>query len=221
MIRWTLRVLVRMSLVWRISLKFRLEGWISPGWPRNASLDEDLDIFKAMLLYLNWFGPLVHRLMALEELSRSCEQGRVWRWRRVQRPRERSRSRSRRHWSSRCYPSRRSFNPTLPCGLTHREVLSLLSRDITPEDYELLLRLDEAIPKKPATAEETHEALEGVPLAEFMGRECTICLARFAEVDTVAALPCKHKFHEECIRTWLSNYRRTCPLCCTELESTA
>ncbi|CAJ1390699.1 unnamed protein product [Effrenium voratum] len=38
-------------------------------------------------------------------------------------------------------------------------VLSLLSRDITPEDYELLLRLDEAIPKKPATAEETHEAL--------------------------------------------------------------
>lgn len=110
----------------------------------------------------------------------------------------------------------------LPCGLTHREVYSLLSREITPEDYEMLLRLDETVPKKgKATEEETSEALHPVSCGEFMGKQCPICLTRYEKTDDVSALPCSHEFHRECICTWLSNYRKTCPLCCTELESNA
>mmetsp|Transcript_5112 Transcript_5112/g.12115 ORF Transcript_5112/g.12115 Transcript_5112/m.12115 type:complete len:277 (+) Transcript_5112:67-897(+) len=189
-----------------------------------------------------------------------CEHqnGRVWRWRRVQpsppvtmhprrnesravtmahprdvhRSREQrrsSRSRSQgRHWHShghshsRYSRSRRNFSDAqLPCGLTHREIYSLLSREITPEDYEMLLRLDDSVPKaKPATEEETNEFFKVVPVQEVLGKECPICLAPFKEDDSVAAVPCvcAHTFHRECISTWLSNYRRTCPLCCTELE---
>ena len=134
--------------------------------------------------------------------------------------RSRSQGRHRHHSTHGRYRSRRNFTDAqLPCGLTHREVYSLLSREITPEDYEMLLRLDEAVPKaKPATEEETNEALQIVPVQEVLGKECPICLAPFKEADVVAAVPCAHKFHKDCISTWLSNYRRTCPLCCTELE---
>lgn len=83
----------------------------------------------------------------------------------------------------------------------------------------MLLRLDETLPKKQATQEETSEALH--PVSEFMGRDCPICLMRYEPTDEVAALPCSHDFHRGCICTWLSNYRKTCPLCCTELESSA
>lgn len=88
----------------------------------------------------------------------------------------------------------------------------------------MLLRLDEMIPKKEATEEEkqaTSEALHPVSCAEFMGKECPICLTPYEKTDDVSALPCSHEFHKECICTWLSNYRKTCPLCCTELESSA
>jgi len=86
----------------------------------------------------------------------------------------------------------------------------------------MLLRLDEMIPKKcSATEEETSEALHPVACSEFMGKECPICLTRYEKTDDVSALPCSHEFHKECICTWLSNYRKTCPLCCTELEKAA
>lgn len=36
----------------------------------------------------------------------------------------------------------------LPCGLTQRQVLDLLYRDIDPEDFETLKALDETVPNK-------------------------------------------------------------------------
>ena len=89
------------------------------------------------------------------------------------------------------------------------------------KDYEILLRLDDAIPKKQATEEETSEALLAVACGEFMGKSCPICLMLYLETDAVAALPCCHDFHKECIGTWLSKYRKSCPLCCAEPESSA
>lgn len=171
-------------------------------------------------LTMQWLG--IDSIAWVPDMS--FEHSRVWRWRRVcehsrhARREHRSRSRSR-NW--RCYRRTRSEAP-LPCGLTHREVYSLLSREITPEDYEMLLRLDETVPKKgKATEEETSEALHPVSCGEFMGKQCPICLTRYEKTDDVSALPCSHEFHRECICTWLSNYRKTCPLCCTELESNA
>ncbi|KAF4743740.1 hypothetical protein FOZ62_001733, partial [Perkinsus olseni] len=41
----------------------------------------------------------------------------------------------------------------LECGLTARELLDLLSRDITPDDYDTLLKLDQRVPPKTAKPE--------------------------------------------------------------------
>lgn len=108
-------------------------------------------------------------------------------------------------------------NTRLPCGLTASEVYSLLSRDITPEDYDLLLRLDETVAKPTASVESVQE-LPKVEREEFEGHECGVCLSPFEAKDSVVGLPCRHKFHHECVARWLSQCRKTCPLCCAEVS---
>jgi len=139
--------------------------------------------------------------------------------------RNRSRSRDQRwHWGRASHQSQRgwrhgSSDVREPCGLTRREVGSLLYREIGPEDYDLLLRLDEAVPKqKPSTDAEFIDSLPTVQLEEFMGCDCSVCLSVFEKDSVVVLLPCKHKFHRDCIATWLSEYRSTCPLCCSQLK---
>lgn len=49
--------------------------------------------------------------------------------------------------------------------------------------------------------------------------ECSICLERYAEGETVAwpkADACDHIFHEDCLCQWLANHDE-CPLCRTKL----
>lgn len=104
----------------------------------------------------------------------------------------------------------------MPCGLTPSEVNSLLFREITPEDYDLLLRLDETV-AKPVAAVETVKELPSAAACDFMGGSCSVCLTAFEEHDEVVELPCGHHFHRECITKWLSECRRTCPLCGGEL----
>ncbi|EER08963.1 hypothetical protein Pmar_PMAR009954 [Perkinsus marinus ATCC 50983] len=41
----------------------------------------------------------------------------------------------------------------LECGLTTRELMDILSRDITTDDYDTLLKLDDRVPPKTAKAE--------------------------------------------------------------------
>eukprot|EP00931_Biecheleriopsis_adriatica_P074474 TRINITY_DN48522_c0_g1_i1.p1 TRINITY_DN48522_c0_g1~~TRINITY_DN48522_c0_g1_i1.p1 ORF type:complete len:272 (+),score=27.60 TRINITY_DN48522_c0_g1_i1:41-856(+) len=46
---------------------------------------------------------------------------------------------------------------------------------------------------------------------------CSVCLIEFSPDDLVSQLPCKHCFHAECIRTWLSSSLTSrCPLRCQE-----
>jgi len=152
--------------------------------------------------------------------SRSMERSR-FRGGRPQGRQSRSRSRSRSHRRHRHrhhghYHSRRHVqrNEILPCGLTNSEVYDLLSRDLTPEDYDMLLRLDESVPKsKTGVDANCIDALPRVACHEFKGEDCRVCLTPFENDDEVVALPCSHLFHASCISTWLSDYRKACPLC--------
>lgn len=113
----------------------------------------------------------------------------------------------------------RAGQQVLVCGLFEHEVCDLLYRDITPEDYDLLLRLDERVAKKTAPADALAR-LQAVPLAERRHGTCGVCLAAFGENDEdVVSVPCpaEHEFHRECVSKWLLQCKNTCPLDHTEL----
>lgn len=120
-----------------------------------------------------------------------------------------------------CYPEYGMHGVSsvnLACGLTAGEVSDLLTREIGPEDYDLLLLLDKSVPKPTASAESI-EGLPAVSKEEFMGGECSICLSKFEADDSVASLPCQHRFHRGCVAKWLSECHRKCPLCNSEALS--
>ena len=48
--------------------------------------------------------------------------------------------------------------------------------------------------------------------------QCPICLKNMEEEDIINELPCKHKFHKECILPWLQK-TCSCPCCRFELPT--
>ena len=49
--------------------------------------------------------------------------------------------------------------------------------------------------------------------------ECSICLCKYKITDILKILPCKHGFHNKCIKKWLSNEEHNkCPLCNLDLK---
>jgi hypothetical protein len=42
--------------------------------------------------------------------------------------------------------------------------------------------------------------------------KCSICLEQFAKGEKVCELPCKHIFHDACVRKWLQQ-KASCPVC--------
>ena len=51
--------------------------------------------------------------------------------------------------------------------------------------------------------------------------ECSICFVEFTNDDVVTKLECneKHVFHEECISTWISQGKNSCPICRAPINS--
>jgi len=45
------------------------------------------------------------------------------------------------------------------------------------------------------------------------GNNCVVCLNDYEEEDVLRVLPCKHRFHLECIDRWLLAHSCCCPLC--------
>ena len=43
--------------------------------------------------------------------------------------------------------------------------------------------------------------------------KCSICMGKLNKEEMVWELPCKHVFHEECIKMWLKEYNYKCPVC--------
>ena len=48
--------------------------------------------------------------------------------------------------------------------------------------------------------------------------ECSVCKEEFTLIEKVKKLPCKHYFHEDCLRPWLEQ-RNSCPTCRHELPT--
>lgn len=111
--------------------------------------------------------------------------------------------------------------PELPCGLTEDEVFDLLNRDLTPEDYELLLRLDsgdvdvdgDTETRTRASSSDSLKSVSSVCESDIIGGECVVCLCPIESGTNVVALRCQYQFHENCISLWLSETGRACPLC--------
>lgn len=98
--------------------------------------------------------------------------------------------------------------------LTQRQIRDLMTRDLTPEDYELLLLLDEGIKKAPTLSTVAVARLPKAGDSDWIGKACGICLATLEEGEDVRQLPaCGHTYHGECICHWLTNSKATCPLC--------
>lgn len=104
-----------------------------------------------------------------------------------------------------------------PRGLSVAQVRALSQREITPEDYDMLLRLDEAL-AKPTASRDFVARLPKVKVKTVLGKPCMVCLENFQKGDKVLELPCKHKYHGKCISRWLLKYRPTCPVCAKDVR---
>lgn len=114
----------------------------------------------------------------------------------------------------------------LPCGLTQRQLDEMLNRELTPEDYEILLKLDEQV-AKPASRLCSAAQVSRFPLITIgastspeeeedeQEAECGVCLCPLECGDKVRTLPCcaRARFHEECITQWLVETKNSCPAC--------
>lgn len=136
-----------------------------------------------------------------------------------ERDRERDRPRDRHRGVRRAGDTPRGSDARLPCGLLSSEIEDLLFREITPEDYELLCRLDEQVAAKNTASASSVKSLPTLRGDKVQEQECSVCLLPFEKDDVATSLPCGHSFHQGCIARWLSECRRTCPLCGKELSA--
>merc|ERR1719345_476420 len=94
-------------------------------------------------------------------------------------------------------------------------------RDINPEDFDKLSKLDERLPKRNIAQRDLVNQLPRVPAKDCGTTECSVCLAAFAPNQSVVKLPCSHAFHHTCISKWLTQCKNTCPLCSAPITATA
>ncbi|KAL3074255.1 hypothetical protein niasHS_015085 [Heterodera schachtii] len=66
-------------------------------------------------------------------------------------------------------------------------------------------------------------AYNAIPVVIFVNKnnreksECAICITEIGHGAKVRPLPCKHFFHEKCIKKWFLSGYCTCPLCREQL----
>ena len=91
---------------------------------------------------------------------------------------------------------------------------ALLSRELSPEDYELLRALDETVERPHCTPATLARVLRIADASEVADAEatCAICLDALGDGGALAkVVRCAHVLHTECIRAHLGG-AVTCPL---------
>jgi len=106
----------------------------------------------------------------------------------------------------------RPSSQTHESGLTYGQLMELCNRELTPEDYEMLLRLDETVQKK-TLEDDAINRLEEKLIEQKTEELCSVCMCEFEIGDKVKKLPCTHEFHADCIRPWFANHSQSCPMC--------
>lgn len=90
-------------------------------------------------------------------------------------------------------------------------LIELQNREITPEDYDLLVQLDCSV--KPKTLSQANiDKLQSDTVTSALDDICSICIENYVPGDVRKFLPCRHHFHSDCIRTWLSTISDRCPI---------
>ena len=90
-------------------------------------------------------------------------------------------------------------------------LIELQNRDITPEDYDLLVQLDSSV--KPKTLSKAKiDSLHSDNVTNATDDICSICIEDYIPGDMKRFLACGHHFHDHCIRTWLSITSNRCPI---------
>jgi len=110
---------------------------------------------------------------------------------------------------------------TLPCGLKQREVMDIMYRDIKPEDFEMLSKLDETLPKRDIVQKKSVDDLPKVSSESCDSKECGVCLSAWGANESVTQLPCQHVFHPVCIGRWLTQCKNACPLCSAAIDGSS
>lgn len=112
-------------------------------------------------------------------------------------------------------PAQRTYGAVLPEAVAN----DLLNREFTESDYELLTQLDSNANQQPSDIPES--VINKFPLEKVRdrgpllapGMQCRICLRGYEVNQFVRKLPrCKHKFHKDCIDSWLLHSHPTCPV---------
>jgi len=98
-------------------------------------------------------------------------------------------------------------------GISVQQYVDMQTRDLTPEDYELLLTLDSKL--KPKTV--SNNLVDSFPTKKIEKVEdvhqCMVCLMELEIGDIVKVLPkCGHSFHPDCISQWLTKSSVNCPI---------
>ncbi|XP_063421856.1 E3 ubiquitin-protein ligase ZSWIM2-like isoform X2 [Mytilus trossulus] len=109
-------------------------------------------------------------------------------------------------------PAQRTYGAMLPQAVADQ----LVNRDITEEDFELLMQLE----NNNIGSDIPEEVINSFPLEKVRdssnllqpGMQCRICLRGYEVGQFIRKLPrCKHKFHKDCIDNWLLHSHATCP----------
>jgi len=99
----------------------------------------------------------------------------------------------------------------------YERLLAIMRGDeINPNDYDLLLSLDETVEKKTLELKqvEAFPTLSVQDLADTNNGMCLVCLTPFKDMEDgaqIRKLPCQHMYCKDCIDTWLTSTSQKCP----------